>query len=128
MRLFSNIGRIMGNIVSTLRGTAKNAKAEKPSITSHHAEPKAAVTGRRARRWGTILFIQDVAARLSAKNPFFKMRSGGTYAVGLQRNRKGNLVPSHFIRVDKPRGTPAQRKAARRYSKAMAKQQSEATA
>lgn len=45
----------------------------------------------------------DIAERLTEKKPFFKMLSGGVYAVMKQYNKKGVLMPTAFYRVDKDR-------------------------
>lgn len=95
----------------------------KPVLSTSTAQPNKAVTSRRARRFGTILYLDDVAAFLSAAKPFFKMRSGGTYAVRTTRklvDGKMQDVPTNFIRVDKDRTPLKQRKRMRRAARHLA--------
>lgn len=42
--------------------------------------------------------VEDVAKILTKEKPFFKMHSGGVYAVALTGG-----IPTHFVRVDKDR-------------------------
>lgn len=130
MRLLNKVKDAVLSALNFGRG-AKNAKAEKPTITSaaHTEDADRPLNGRRANaRRGTILFLDDTAAQLSEKKPFFKMRSGGTYAVAtrpvLQDDGKFEDVPTHFIRVDKNRTPLKKRKRTRR----AARQLAEATA
>jgi len=63
----------------------------------------------------TIITPESVAPQLSAKEPYFQMRSGGIYAVALSGGK-----PSHFVRVDKDRRSRRERKRARRTARMLA--------
>lgn len=115
-----SLSKLIGNLIESFRGTAPNAKRDKPVIVTASTQANREVTGRRAARYGTVLHVDDVAARLSDKKPFFKMRSGGVYAVGLARNRKGKVVPCNFIRYDKDRRPVKLRKRMRRAARKLA--------
>ncbi len=62
----------------------------------------------------------EIANLLKESQPFFMMASGGKYAIAIRRNRKGKEIPACFIRVDKDRRKPKERKRMRRAAKALA--------
>ncbi len=107
MRLVEAVKNLIG--VRTGRYTAPNARSAKPRYTW----PEKILME-------TVYRVADVAAVLSEKQPFFKMRSGGTFAIAMKRNRKGELAPANFIRVDKDRRPWRERKAMRRQARALA--------
>lgn len=88
---------------------APNAREAKP----HYSWPQTALTA-------VIYRVADVAEHLSEKVPFFKMKSGGTFAIAIKRNRKGVMAPANFIRVDKDRRPWRERKQMRRKARALA--------
>lgn len=59
--------------------------------------------------------VQQIAPLLNEKKPYFKMRSGGTYAVATTSG-----MATHFIRVDKDRRPRRERKRARRTARNLA--------
>ncbi len=62
----------------------------------------------------------EIANLLKESQPFFMMASGGKYAIAIRRNRKGKEIPACFIRVDKDRRKPKERKRMRRAAKTLA--------
>jgi len=80
-------------------------------------EEEKKVTGRRVPKFATFYGIEETADRLKrSKERFFRMRSGGVYAVAV--NKAGE--PTHFLRVDKDSRPPKVRKHWRRAMKAKA--------
>ena len=65
---------------------------------------------RRAQQSIRLYNSEDVAKTLTEAQPFFKMYSGGVYAVALNKFNK----PANFLRMDKDRRPVKERKAARR--------------
>jgi hypothetical protein len=128
MRFFKGLSNLMGSIVSTLRGQAPNAKSEKPnqapSLVERLFGSDKPLTGRRAPKNWTILRVEDIGPLLSEKNPFFKARSGGKYAVAthpvLTDDGKMIDAPAYFIRVDKDRTPRKLRKLRKKIRRASA--------
>ena len=60
--------------------------------------------------------VSDVAKKVSEEKPYFKMYSGGVYAVGAADPE----LPTHFIRVDKDRRPRRERKRMRRMARKLA--------
>jgi hypothetical protein len=62
----------------------------------------------------------EIVNMLKEGQPFFKMASGGKYAVMVRRNKAGKEIPACFLRVDKDRRPRKERKRMKQMARTLA--------